>query len=284
MTFVAIFFVGLAVLYGAYCGTLFVAQRQLVYPHYAVGRVAEAPEPSNRERIWLEMAFGRVEAWYFPPKAAKAANPHPSVIFAHGNREVIDGWATAFLPFTEMGVGLMLVEFPGYGRSEGKPSQKRITATFVAAYDRLAARPEVDGSRIVLMGRSLGGGAICQLAKRRPSAAMILLSTFTSMKSYAKRSLIAPGFLVRDTFDSLAVVRDYTGPILVFHGKSDRVIPYRHGEKLVEAATNGRLVTYHCGHNDCPPDPEHFWNEIAIFLRNTSVLPESDKTVSESAN
>lgn len=275
MTSVASFFMGLLVLYGAFCGTLFLTQRQMLYPRHIVGPVADAPpDLPNLERIWLEMEFGRVEAWYFPPKLLVAGEPYPAVIFGHGNGEVIDSWPAEFMPFTEMGVGLMLVEYPGYGRSEGRPSQKRITGTFVAAYDRLTSRPEVDGERIVLVGRSLGGGAVCQLAKRRPSAAMILISTFTSTRPYA-RQYLAPAFLMRDTYDNLAVVRDYANPILIFHGKRDKVVPYRHGEKLVDAAPNARLVTYNCGHNDCPPDDLHFWHEIERFLREASVLGKS---------
>ena len=146
--------------------------------------------------------------------------PAPAFIFAHGNGELIDYWPDELRPVAALGAGLLLVEYPGYGRSEGAPTQERILEVFTRAYDRLAARPEVDPGRIVLIGRSMGGGAVCDLALKRPSAALVLLSTFTSLRTYAVRYL-APGFLIRDPFDNLAAVRQYPGPVLVVHGRED---------------------------------------------------------------
>ena len=160
----------------------------------------------------------------------------------------------------------MMVEFPGYGRSEGSPSQEAITAVMQKAWDTLAARPEVDKQSIILMGRSIGAGATCQLAARRPSCAVILMSPFTSIKAFAPRYM-APPFLVRDSFDNLATIRSYREPLLVFHGTRDNIIPFRHGRTLADAAENGRLVSYDCGHNDMPTSTPRFWQEIDLFLR-----------------
>jgi pimeloyl-ACP methyl ester carboxylesterase len=111
------------------------------------------------------------EAWYLPPSAAD--KPAPAVIFGHGNGELIDYWPNELARFSEMGIGLLLVEFPGYGRSAGSPSQARIAETFILAYDRLAARTESIGSHR-LFGRSSGGAL--RSALKRPSAALILMS------------------------------------------------------------------------------------------------------------
>jgi hypothetical protein len=72
--------------------------------------------------------------------------------------------------------------------------------------------------------------------------------------------------LVRDPFDNLAALRRYPGPVLILHGRHDPVIPFAHGEALARAATRATLVEYPCGHNDCPPDPQRFWRDIAAFL------------------
>jgi pimeloyl-ACP methyl ester carboxylesterase len=230
------------------------------------------------ETIWLDSPWGRTEAWFLPPADGPSVQPYPVVIFAHGNAERIDDWVQELSPFTRLGVGLLLVEYPGYGRSHGRPSQSSITDVMVAAYDRLAARRPIDPGRIVLMGRSIGGGAVCQLASRRPAAALILMSTFTSARAFASRYL-APGFLVKDPFDNLAVLQGFNGPVLLMHGRNDDVIPFYHAQRLHRAARNVRLIAYPCGHNDCPPRWDVFWKDIEGFLHESGLLnrPRGDE-------
>jgi pimeloyl-ACP methyl ester carboxylesterase len=263
--------IGSAVLiYAVYCLLLLFVQRHVLFPRYMI----PTPEPpalkaTRIEPWWLETSFGKVEAWYLPP--AEADQPAAAVIFGHGNGELIDYWPNELARFSEMGIGLLLVEFPGYGRSAGSPSQARIAETFILAYDRLAARTEVDPFRIVLFGRSLGGGALCDLALKRPSAALILMSCFKSVSAFAVRYL-APAFLIRDPFDNLAAVRRYKGPVLVMHGKFDEVVPIGHGRALHSAAQNGKMIVYDAGHNDCPPDWAVFWRDVGDFLSANGIL------------
>jgi hypothetical protein len=246
-------------------------QRQVLFPRYMIPTPPPPDFKTLRIEPWLlETSFGKVEAWYLPPAAA-SGKPAPAVIFGHGNGELIDYWPYELRGFPAMGVGLLLVEYPGYGRSAGSPSQESISEAFTLAYDRLAARPDVDPSRIVLFGRSLGGGAVCDLAIRRPSAALILMSSFKSVSAFAVRYL-APPVLIRDPFDNLAAVRQYQGPVLVIHGESDEVIPFGHGRALHAAARNGKMLIYPAGHNDCPPDWAVFWRDVADFLKTIGVL------------
>ena len=259
-------------IYMAYCGLLFLLQRQIMFPR---GMIA-SPSPSAQqlpglEKIWLETDAGKVESWLLPPVPGRAAGPAPAVIFGHGNGGLIDFWPGDLKGFARLGISLLLVEYPGYGRSAGSPSQVSITEAFVAAYDALAARKDIDPARIVLFGRSLGGGAVCALSVKRPSAALILMSTFTSARSFAKRYL-APSFLVRDPLDNLSAVEKYKGPILILHGRHDTVIPYSHGTALRKAARTGKLIAYEAGHNDCPPDWGVFWQDVEVFLRQNGII------------
>ena len=260
---------GAVLVYAAYCVLLFFVQRQVIFPRYMI----PTPPPPDFKTLriepwWLETSFGKVEAWYLPPAAAE--KPAPAVIFAHGNGELIDYWPNELGRFSEMGIGLLLVEYPGYGRSDGSPSQESIAETFTLAYDRLAARTDVDPARIVLFGRSLGGGAVCDLALKRPSAALILMSCFESVSAFAVRYL-APAFLIRDPFDNLSAVRRYHGPVLVLHGQFDEVIPFGHGQALHAAAQDGKMIVYEAGHNDCPPDWAVFWRDAEEFLRANGI-------------
>jgi pimeloyl-ACP methyl ester carboxylesterase len=263
---------GVLIAYVAYCGFLFLLQRHILFPRYQIqtpsGVAGNIP---GLETIWLSTDYGKAEAWFLPPAAGQARGPAPAVIFAHGNAELIDFWPQELGKFTSLGIGLLLVEYPGYGRSEGRPSQESVTATFVEAYDSLVRRKDVDPSRIVLLGRSLGGAAVCALATRRPCAAIILMSSFTSVRSFALR-FFAPGFLIRDRFDNLAAVRSYAGPVLIMHGKHDTLIPYKHGVALYRATRRGEMITYDCSHNDCPPSWKAFWQDVESFFHKVGIL------------
>ena len=257
-------------LYGAYCLLLSLAQRRLLYPRIQPGnRPALRLAHADAEVVWLDTGWGRVESWYFGP-ATELGRPAPAVIIAHGNAEFIDTFPAEFLRFRDLGMAVYLVEYPGYGRSEGSPSQRTLSEIFVAAYDALVARDEIDTDGIVLFGRSLGGAAVCALAEERAAAALILVSCFESLGAMAHRFLV-PAFLLRDRFDNLAVVRSFPGPVLVIHGAADRLIPYSQGRRLYQAAQRGTPVTYECGH-ECPRDWNRFWCDVTEFLRRSRII------------
>jgi fermentation-respiration switch protein FrsA (DUF1100 family) len=257
--------------YLIYCGFLFLMQRHILFPRYLIDTPPKREDTPFMEKIWIKTSFGKTEAWFLPADPMKKTKPSPAVIFAHGNGEIIDLWPNELKRFNHFGIGVMLLEYPGYGRSEGTPSQKSIAETFHNAYNILIERKDVDPAKIILLGRSLGGGAVCALAAERPSAALILMSTFTSARSFAKRYL-APGFLVRDPFDNLAVVRNYPKPVLVLHGKFDEVIPYSHGIALYKSTPHATMITYESGHNDCPPNWEIFWRDVETFLNVSGII------------
>ncbi len=260
----------LALLYLVYCSYLFVMQRQVLFPIDLIETYpGSVPNTTGLEKLWINTDFGKVEAWFIP--SAQKATPAPAAIFAHGNGELIDFWPAPLKPLTELGISLLLVEYPGYGRSNGTPSQDSILETFINAYDVLISRQDVDPDKIILMGRSVGGGAVCTISDKRKSAAMILISTFISVKSFAK-SYYLPGFLIRDPFDNISAIRTYTSPILVIHGKHDEIIPHTHGMALSKAAKIAKLITYESGHNDCPPNWKRFYQDIGSFLHENGIL------------
>ena len=189
--------------------------------------------------------------------------PTPLLLYAHGNGELIDYWAgDEFEPLRAAGVSVLLVEYPGYGRSSGSPSQASIAQSMVAAFDWAVAQPGVDRARVVGYGRSLGGGAVCALARERPLAALVLESTFTSVRALAAELFHLPGFLVLDPFDNLAAVSTFEGPILVLHGERDEMIPFEHARRLHAANRRSQLHLLPCGHNDCARP----WELIERFL------------------
>ncbi len=264
-----------ALILTAACGVLIVVlkqlQRALLFPrHTVVVDLREAPKGPELERWWLRTEEGKVEAWFLLGHERSPTNPGPVVIFAHGNGEAIDYWVDGLEPYRDLGISVLLPEYRGYGRSSGNPSQVAITQDYVAFFDRLLARKEVDPGRILFHGRSLGGGVLGALLAKRAPKAIILQSTFTSVADIARRFFV-PRFAVVDPFDTHRVIKNFEGPVLVLHGRRDGVVPYEHGVKLAEAAPNGRLISYDCGHND-PPERRRYWSDIRRFLEDSGLL------------
>lgn len=281
-------------LYITYAGVAFLLQRRLLFPGTFMSpyREVRADTLPDVRQLWLDNGEGRSEAWLLAGTAAATgergepgdsptgsgtpdaapARPRPAVLFFHGNGDFIDDWLEPLRGLAAHGVHVLLVEYPGYGRSTGSPTRQSILATATAAHDRLAARDDVDADRIVIMGRSLGGGVGAELARRREARALILQSTFTSVGSLAFRSYFVPPVLVRDRLRPLEVLRSYDGPVLVLHGRRDRVVPFSHGRRLAEASHRATLVPMECGHNDCPPSWSDYWDRIAGFLEDEGIL------------
>jgi uncharacterized protein len=259
-----------AVLYGAFLCVIFFRQGSIIYPG-AKNRVdAVPPHAQGAELLKISTTEGNVEALFLPATAGADAH-EPVVIFGHGNGEVIDYWLTGLDGFRQRGIGVLLVEYPGYGRSTGSPSEVSIGAAMDAAYDRIAADPRVDRSRIFGFGQSLGGGAICLLARDRPLRALILQSTFPSLDIFAA-SYWAPSFLLHDHFNNLSTLRQFPGPVLVIHGRDDQLIPWEQGRRLASAATRGTFKLYACGHGCWDPEHLPFWQDAMPFLLEAGIL------------
>lgn len=268
--------------YAGYVVLLFALQRTVVFPGTRRTPPRAAPDqvPPGVTPLWLETTFGRVEAWLLeadtdapdpagiagsetrPPAEAESPadirsgtpsepRPAPAIIFAHGNGELIDDWPAPMQALRRAGVHVLLVEFPGYGHADGRPSRGALREAFAAAFDRLAEHPGVDPARIVAMGRSLGAGAATDLALDRPVRALVLLSTFTSAADMAWKHFRVPPFAVRDRFDNRAALTSYEGPVLLLHGRTDDIIPYTHAEHLAGLREGLRVIPLDCAHNDC---------------------------------
>lgn len=262
----------LLVLYLIYATVLFALQRWILFPRHFIQAVANPGQGvDGLERVWIDTPEGRVEAWFLPGRDVTAERPGPAVIFGHGNAELIDHWPNDMAAYRHLGVSVLMPEYRGYGRSAGSPSQDAISHDFLTLYDWVVQRPDVDPKRIIFHGRSVGGGAVCVLARRHPPAAMILQSTFTSVSDLSSRYFV-PRFLVSDPFDNLSVVSRLTCPILIAHGRHDSVIPFVHGERLRDAAKHCTFVPYDCDHNDCPPDWLTFMGEVERLLRDAGIL------------
>jgi hypothetical protein len=247
---------------------IFFGQRSLLFPG-ARAFGAAGPEALGGERFWIDADGARSEAWLLPARGGDGSGP--LLVFAHGNGELIDDWLEAFEPVRERGAAALLVEYPGYGRSEGSPSERSILATQIAAYDFVMRERGFAGRPVVGWGRSLGGGAVCGLARERPLAALVLESSFASVIQMA-RCMGLPERLartvVRDPFDNLTLLRRFAGPVLLLHGERDEIVPPAQARILHDHAPGSELHFLPCGHNDCPRP----WRHVLGFLAKHGLL------------
>ncbi len=171
-----------------------------------------------------------------------------TILFSHGNAEDIGRNEPFVLKLRESGFSVLVYDYHGYGTSSGSPSEENTYKDINAAFRYLIKKRNIPADRIIIYGRSVGGGPSVDLASREKVAGLIVESTFTSASRVLSRFRILPF----DKFENIAKIASVTCPILVIHGKQDATIPFHHGEALF-AAANGRkssLWIENAGHND----------------------------------
>ncbi len=227
----------------------------------------DAP-PAGVQSVWLTMTDGtRVEAWYRPGRDRTPIDPGPAVMYFHGNLDTIDNrWEWVDWHVAD-GTSLLAMEYRGYGRVSGNPSQQTLTSDAVEFHDWLAAQPEVRPDQIILRGLSLGGGVAVALAEQRRPAALVLECTFASIAALAQERWL-PAALCRHPFRSDRVLPTLGVPVLMLHGRADEVIPIEHARRLAQRTPTAEFIELDCGHSSFRADPQ----TIAEFLRRHALL------------
>jgi uncharacterized protein len=260
----------LLLIYPFYAAVMYAEQMKVLFPAYSEDRHAlRAGLPADARLVAIPASFGDVRAVYRVPASMDA--PAGAALYIHGNFERVEDSMTLMQPLVDAGMPVLQVEFPGFGGADGRPDFSSINDAAVRAYDWLARRPEVDARRIVVIGYSIGGGVAAELTRRRPLCALVLLSSYTSLAEMAHRYLL-PAFLLRYPFDNLARVRGFDGPVLIEHGRRDRVIPFAMGRRLAEAGTDVEFVPLDCGHDDCDFKESIFRQRLPAWLAAHGLL------------
>jgi fermentation-respiration switch protein FrsA (DUF1100 family) len=208
----------------------------------------------------------RLHAWHVPGQGPL------TLLWLHGNAGHI-GHRVEQLALIQrrLGVGVFMLDYRGYGRSEGTPSEQGTYYDADAALAYLRATPEVDPAGVVLYGQSLGAAVAVELATRERVRALILEAPFASVPAMARA--VYPWLpiwpLLRTRYDSLARIGGVRAPLLILHGERDEVVPYDQGRALYAAAAEPkrfhRIVG--AGHNDAYyRGGEGYWGALAAFL------------------
>ena len=247
--------VGLAFVYTVLVLLAWLFQERLAFPAPRAG----VPDPrrvgvEHGERVALVSADGtRLAGWYLAPKAVVARQPSPGLLWFYGNGENVAAIWPVVRDFQPPGTAVLVVDYPGYGGSEGRATEAGLYAAADAAYAALVARPGIDPRRIYVYGRSLGSAVATHTAARHPAAGLVLESPFTNAAAMARHLYkLLPPFSVTLRLDNLANVRRIHCPTLVFHGDADRLVPTAMGLAVAAAAAGGaEVVLIHgAGHNE----------------------------------
>lgn len=244
----------LLVVYVAIAALAYAYQDKLAFP--APRRVLPAPPTlgiTGGETVTLVAADSvRLSGWFLPAPGASRAQPAPAIIWFYGNMETVAALAPFISWLRPEGISVLVVDYRGYGESEGTPTEQGLYRDAEAAWAYLAGRPEVDSERVGIYGRSLGSALALYLATRRPIRAVALDSPFSSANEMRRlHYFLFPGFLLRHSLDNLRRARDLEVPLIVFHGTDDRIAPIRMGRAVAEAGRAREFVAIEgSGHND----------------------------------
>lgn len=268
--------------YLAVCLFVVMFQSSLIYfptPDYPV-----TPKAVGLEYEDLTLTTGdglSIAAWYLPHDQARG-----TFIYCHGNAGNISNRLHSLKLLHQMGVNVLIFDYRGYGRSEGKPSEKGTYEDAETAWRYLTETRGESPDRIVIFGRSLGGAVAIELAKRQSTgkeraagesqaagvpastignastagvpagsgpAALVVESTFTDLLDIGRLHyrFLPVRFLLTYRYASIEKVADITCPKLFFHGEADTLIPFANGRKLFAAAAEPkRFVATPGDHND----------------------------------
>jgi uncharacterized protein len=263
--------IGAAVAIGLPVFLYFFQDRMLFYPMPAANSV---PTPARGELESVSLVAGdgvTLSGWFVRSGAPRA----PLVIYFGGNAEEVSwliGMADRFA-----GHSLLLLNYRGYGGSGGKPSEAALFADALLAYDWARQRQDIDPTRIIAFGRSLGSGVAVHLAAHRPLAGAVLVSPYDSVRALAQSIYpwLPVGLLLKHPFDSMSHAGAITVPVLCVVAERDRVIPVPHSRRLFDAwgGKDRRWIEVRgAGHDDVSGEPR-YWDEITLFLTRLAARP-----------
>ena len=229
-------------------GLLALQERRFIFFPTRVLAAAPADVGLRAEELSITTSDGvALHGWWIDGPSDRV------LIWYHGNAgNIADRLHNARWFVDQLGVTVVLVDYRGYGRSQGTPDEAGLYLDGLAIYDAVAAR-SVRAQDIVLFGRSLGGAVAIETALQRPAGAVVLESVFRSVPALAREHYwFVPSAVVRTRMDNESKIGRVQAPALLLHGDRDTIVPLAHGRRLFELAA--RPAPFHviegAGHND----------------------------------
>lgn len=256
----------LLVTYLGFVAVFWFLERRLVFrPSSAAEAWLKPDDPRSQDVSFPASDGSTISARWIPPETPQ----HGAVLVAHGNGGNIThrGKLAADLR-RELGAGVLLFDYPGYGKSTGNPTEESCYASGAAAYNWLLSEQKLAPNRIVLMGESLGGGTAVELATRVDHRALVLIFTFTTLPDAAHHHypFLPTRLAMRTRFDNLAKIGRCVRPVFIVHGTKDRTVPFAHSETLFAAANEPKQFIPVNGADHDLTIASHYLPSLAEFL------------------
>ena len=239
-------------LYAVMVAFVYYRQSSLIYYPNMPGRnLVATPEHIGLKYQDVQFVTGdniSLHGWFIPNHAAKG-----TVLFFHGNAGNISHRLESIDTFHRLELNVFIIDYRGYGQSEGKVSEQGTYRDAVAAWDYLTGTRGLDAKQIIIFGRSLGASIASWLASKHTPAALIIESGFSSVPSMAKRiyPFLPVSWLTYFKYDTKNYVKSIACPVLVAHSRSDDIIPFDEGREIFDAASEPKqFLEMRGGHND----------------------------------
>ncbi|MGA2596057.1 MAG: alpha/beta hydrolase [Bryobacteraceae bacterium] len=207
------------------------ADRFIFYPsRYPEGNWDSARREGAEDRWFAAQDGTKLNAWWFP-----LAGTRRVTLFLHGNAGNVTDRVGHAQRIREAGSAVLILDYRGYGKSKGRPTEKGVYQDAGAAYDELL-REGFQANDIVIQGESLGTAIAVDLASRHPCAGLILESPMSSVQEIAATVVPWIGPIFVRGFNSRSKIGRVHVPLLIIHGNRDEIVPFSHGRKLFAAA------------------------------------------------
>ena len=227
------------VLYLYLCVIYGIHQREYQYTLGGTRSTPEAAAAAGFTEVKIATADGeRLDGWWRPPPATERG----VVLFLHGTPGTVPDQVWRLGQLKHSGLGILAIDWRGYGGSTGNPTELGLRADARAGFDFIrAAAPQ---SKIAVFGESLGTGPAVALARDRPVAGVLLNAPYASVRRlFELRGLPIPyRWLMKDPFDSEALIGGVTAPLLILHGTDDPAIPVAEAHRLYDAAHEPKMI------------------------------------------
>ncbi|MCS7312579.1 MAG: alpha/beta hydrolase [Acidobacteria bacterium] len=190
----------------------------------------------------------RLHGWWIP-----APNSQSTVLFLHGNGGNVSHRLDKIRILYDLGLSVFILDYRGYGQSEGRPDEVGTYRDAEAAWSYLTERRGIPPGHIILYGESLGGAVAAYLAQRFPARALVLEAAFTSIPEIAAQlyPFLPVRWLARFRYDTRSYLERVSCPVLIFHSRDDEIVGFSHALRLQATGPAPKvLVELRGGHND----------------------------------